>query len=70
MQSLWGRYEQETSQCLLLLPKMSLFENGQHTLPSGIRADVGRLNSRIQMKGSNFPRLKGSEAAGAAATPQ
>lgn len=38
--------------CVLL--EMSLFENGQHTLPSGIRADVGLWKLHVKMKGSNL----------------
>lgn len=39
---------------------MSLFENGQHTLPSGIRADVSLTNSWVTVTRSNLSSSMGS----------
>lgn len=39
---------------------MSLFENGQHTLPSGIQADVSLTDSWVTVTRSNLSSLMGS----------
>lgn len=49
---------------------MSLFENGQHTLPSGIRADVSLAESWVIVTRPNLSSSRGSATGMAEAETQ
>lgn len=49
---------------------MSLFENGQHTLPSGIRADVSLADSWVIVTRPNLSSSRGSATGMAEAETQ